>query len=102
MIGCTKEFLIEWMEYNFELDSKDNMNWENYGELWHIDHVFPLSKAMEIEDETERDKYFSWENLRPIPKLYNYKKGNKIIDEDIKLIRERVEKFLAQKSLTKK
>ena len=40
LLGCTQCFFKAWLEYNFTTD----MNFENYGKVWHIDHVIPLTK----------------------------------------------------------
>jgi hypothetical protein len=34
LLGCDKQFLMKWFEYNFELDDTLDMNWNNYGNHW--------------------------------------------------------------------
>lgn len=36
-LDCTKEFFKEWIAFQLT----DEMTTENYGEVWHIDHVKP-------------------------------------------------------------
>lgn len=55
------------------------MNWDNWGAYWHIDHIYPVSllpySSME-EDNFKR--CWALDNLRPLEKIANIKKGNKI------------------------
>lgn len=49
------------------------MNWENRN-LWHIDHIKPLSLAT---TENELYELCHYTNLRPLWAIDNLKKGNK-------------------------
>lgn len=71
IIGCTPEFLKEYLEKQF----RDGMNWENRGE-WHIDHIIPLSSAT---SEEELYKLCHYTNLQPLWAEENLRKGNKIL-----------------------
>ncbi len=44
-IGCTPDFLKEYLEGKF----LEGMSWENRGE-WHIDHIVPLASATSTEE----------------------------------------------------
>ena len=47
-IGCNIQYLREWFEYNFTSE----MNWDNYGSYWSIDHIIPTCKFdLTLEDE---------------------------------------------------
>jgi hypothetical protein len=96
MIGCSHDELTAWFEFNFELDSDKNMDWTNYGTLWQIDHVYPLSKAKDAPDEAF---CYSWKNLRPIPSSENSSKSN-IIDQ-IAIVEQqtRVENFIKMRNV---
>ena len=73
MVGCTPEFLKEYLEKKF----KPGMTWKNHGKYgWHIDHKLPMSLAMTPEDVEELMHYT---NLQPMWATENIKKGNKII-----------------------
>ena len=50
------------------------MSWENHGD-WHIDHIFPLSK---FDKSTPVSIVNSLDNLTPLWKEENLKKGNRI------------------------
>lgn len=56
-----------------------NMNWSNYGKYWHIDHIYPQSLLpyTSMTDENFK-KCWALDNLQPLEKIANIKKGNKI------------------------
>lgn len=68
-----------WLELRKHIESQfDNeMNWDNWGTVWEIDHIKPVSlfKYESIEDP---EFYECWrlENLRPLKKVENQKKGS--------------------------
>ena len=70
IVGCTPEFLKEHLESKFI----DGMSWENQGD-WHIDHIIPLSSAI---NEDEIIKLCHYTNLQPLWALDNMKKGSKL------------------------
>lgn len=90
MIGCDHEQLVKWFEHNFWVDSHTGMNWANYGTLWQIDHVYPLSK---VEDLITDTFYCSWKNLRPLIRSENASKHDHIDLELIDEQKDRVEDF---------
>jgi hypothetical protein len=74
----TPEELRKHLEKQFD----ENMNWENYGIYWHIDHIYPQSKLLfQSFDDENFIKCWSLDNLRPLEKIENIKKSNRIIDE---------------------
>ena len=75
MVGCTPEFLKEYLEKQF----KPGMTWKNHSRTgWHIDHRDPLDLAMTPEDI---EKLSHYTNLRPMWATENLKKGNKILPD---------------------
>lgn len=60
IIGCSRQFLIAWIELQFT----DGMSWENSGS-WHIDHIIPCS-AFDMCDEGQQRVAFHYTNLRPL------------------------------------
>ena len=75
MVGCTPEFLKEYLEKKF----KPGMTWKNHTTRgWHIDHKIPLSLAKTSED-IERLKLMHYTNLQPLWSVENIRKSNKII-----------------------
>lgn len=71
IVGCTPNFLKEYLEKQFN----NGMLWNSYGD-WHIDHIIPLSSA-----KTEEDIYklCHYTNLQPLWAEDNLKKSNKIL-----------------------
>ena len=68
---------IEWEELKTYIEAMftDGMTWENYGE-WHIDHIYPLSKA---KDENHLKELCHYTNLQPLWAEDNLSKGDKIL-----------------------
>lgn len=100
LINCSQQFLVEWFEFNFKLDTTWNMSFDN-PDSFHIDHVYPLSKVNLFSKE-KRLVFYSWMNLRPTNPIYNIQKSNKIEIKDIRLILNRVEEFLKIKMYIQK
>ena len=71
IVGCTPIELKEHLEKQFV----SGMTWENRN-LWHIDHIIPLSSA---KTEEELYKLCHYTNLQPLWAEENLKKSNKII-----------------------
>lgn len=72
-LGCTIQEFKDHIESKF----KPDMNWENYGTLWHIDHVVPIKYANPtVEDVIER---LHWTNTQPLYATENIAKGNRFI-----------------------
>lgn len=78
LIGCSYAELEKWLEYQFTAE----MNWENMGSYWHMDHVTPCS-LFELDIEKEQFKCFNWRNLRPLEAKKNITKSDKIVVMDI-------------------
>ena len=53
------------------------MTLQNYGSVWHHDHVLPIS-SFNLLDEEELHKAMNWINIRPCTPLKNIQKSNKI------------------------
>lgn len=75
----TKTFDILGCEYevfkaHFELMFKPGMTWGNHGE-WHIDHIYPVSRADNEKHLIELNHYT---NLQPLWAGENFSKGNRI------------------------
>ena len=94
-IGCNIQYLREWFEFTFTSE----MNWDNYGSFWSIDHIVPVCK-FNLTVEDEKFKCCNWSNLMPVTVKYNSSK--KEIDMDqIDYIVEKIEKFKEEGSTTK-
>ena len=66
------------LKLNIESKFENGMSWENHGE-WHVDHIIPISLFKEGTDAMIVNRL---DNLRPMWKLENIKKSNKLILND--------------------
>jgi len=64
ILGCSKEYLAKHLEGKFD----ENMNWDNYGSYWEIDHEIELFRCHDVQD-FELINHFT--NLRPLEKNKN-------------------------------
>ena len=71
LVGLPLNKFTEWIETNFTPD----MNWNNHGIEWHIDHVVPC-QWFDLSDLTERMVCFHWSNMRPLKSERNLSRGN--------------------------
>lgn len=78
ILGCSFSFLKAYIESRFN----DGMSWDNRN-LWHIDHIVPLSSA---KTATEILKLNHYSNLRPLWAKDNISKGNKPMAQQLNLI----------------
>jgi len=70
-LGCNISLFQKWLEFQFD----NIMSWENYGQLWTIDHILPLS-AFDLTDPKEVTIAYNWKNTRPC--YDNFEKSNKL------------------------
>jgi hypothetical protein len=73
-LGCTMEEYTQYLEQQFTQD----MNWDNYGEYWEIDHIKPID-AFDLNDETQLYEAFNYTNTQPLKKEDNREKSNKYL-----------------------
>lgn len=76
LLGCTPDLLKKWLEQNFYGD----ITWENYGTIWHIDHVVPVA-FFDLTNLDEQLVCFHWSNLRPLYASDNISKGDKLFKD---------------------
>ena len=88
-IGCSIEECKNWLKYQFD----KNMNWENYGSYWEIDHVVPCS-SFDLSNDNDIYKCFSWKNIQPLEASANSSKNNKILLDLIKSHKSKVKKYI--------
>jgi hypothetical protein len=81
LIGCSAEFLKGHLENQF----KRNMNWDNYGKHWHVDHIIPCA-AYDLSNNKEALACFNWQNLRPLEAKRNMSKGSTITEPQQHLV----------------
>ncbi len=73
LLGCDMNYLKYWLAYQFV----PGMTWENYGQIWHVDHVTPCA-VYNLEDPNQQLLCFNWSNLRPCFVAENLTKSAKI------------------------
>tara|TARA_R110000868_G_scaffold401964_1_gene677834 strand:+ start:251 stop:775 length:525 start_codon:yes stop_codon:yes gene_type:complete len=87
MIEGKSSSIINVLPYSFselkehiEQQFDNNMSWDNYGDAWHIDHIYPQSKLpYDSLEHPNFQKCWALENLRPLDAIDNMRKGNKIL-----------------------
>lgn len=77
ILGCEWDFFREYIERQF----KDGMSWDNYGK-WHLDHIYPISKATSYEMALELNHYT---NFQPLWAFDNISKNDKVVEHQRKL-----------------
>jgi len=72
-------YSIEELKQHLEGQFDGKMTWENYGSYWHMDHIIPQSflPFTSMEDDNFK-KCWALNNLQPLEKIANIKKGNKL------------------------
>jgi len=73
MIGCDIDFLKKWLEFRFD----GNMNWDNFGKIWQIDHILPIN-AFNFNNEINKYICFNWTNLQSLSCFENKSKSAKL------------------------
>jgi hypothetical protein len=73
IIGCDFEFLKKWIEFRFD----ENMNWNNLGSFWQIDHILPIN-SFNFNNEQDKNICFHWTNLQPLQSYTNQSKSDKL------------------------
>lgn len=72
LVGCTIPELRARLESKF----RPGMTWENYGPVWHIDHIKPCAK-FDLLDPAQQRLCFNYRNLQPLFAEENLRKGDK-------------------------
>lgn len=88
-MGCDREFFLRHIASQFTA----GMTMENYGTVWHLDHIYPLSKASIVDNPIHFLAAANWRNLRPLPGPENIEKSDEITPEAQALFDSLVEEF---------
>ena len=72
MLGYTSAALIEHLTRHL----MPGMTWDNYGTIWHVDHIRPVSSFLMPEQVRE---CWALSNLRPLWARDNLVKGNRFV-----------------------
>jgi hypothetical protein len=79
-LGCSLEQLRDHLESLFSA----GMTWDNYGSVWHVDHIYPMAKA-DIDDPVQLRAVCNWQNLRPMMAAENISKSDSVSPEAAEL-----------------
>jgi len=74
LIGCSVQKAREHLEEQF----KPDMDWENHGSVWEIDHIIPVSH-FDLTIPEEQMAAFNYTNLQPLYWRENRIKSNRIM-----------------------
>jgi len=88
-LDCSIKQLKKWLEYNFE----EGMTWDNYGTIWHLDHIKPCN-SYDFKNLEEIEECFNWKNIRPCFAIENLKKANKVIQDVINKYKKIANQFI--------
>lgn len=72
LIGISLKDFVRWLEKNLH----GEMSFENYGDVWHVDHVLPCAR-FDLKNIEERQVCFHWTNMRPLEARKNMQKGDR-------------------------
>lgn len=86
-LGCNINDYQKWI-----LCYTPNYTIENYGKIWHIDHVIPLSK-FDLEKEEEQTLAFNWRNTMPLSAKENLSKNNKVLSSQVEQHYKKIVEF---------
>ena len=71
LVGYYPEELVSHLEKQF----RPGMTWENYGTVWHIDHIIPKKYFQYIDADENFRECWSLKNLQPLFAEENLKKN---------------------------
>lgn len=92
-LGCCGTEYIEWISnYN------PIYNLDNYGEIWHVDHVIPIS-TFNMDSKEDQMIAFNWRNTMPLSKEENLSKNNKIIKSQVLGHFDALKKYHSKKNI---
>ena len=72
LVSCTNNELKSHLESGFV----NGMTWDNYGKLWHVDHIKPCA-LFDMKKESDIKTVNHFANLQPLWAIDNLKKGDK-------------------------
>lgn len=72
LIGCS----IKFLQFHIWTQFDKNMNWENHGSYWELDHIKPCA-LFDLSIKDEQKKCFHYTNLQPLKWEENRIKGKK-------------------------
>jgi hypothetical protein len=89
LLGCEIDYYFKWINYTMT----DDMNWDNYGTYWNIDHLIPVN-TFNIIDPNEALKAFNWKNTWAMKCSENFSKNDTIIYSQLSKHKELLDEFV--------
>lgn len=75
-------YTVEELKAHLEAQFVEGMSWDNYGPIWHVDHIKPLAvHRITGPDCPEFKAAWALSNLRPLWAIDNIRKGAKWEDD---------------------
>jgi hypothetical protein len=74
LLGCSYNDFKDYIEYQFV----GNMSWNNYGDVWHIDHIIPLAVIEDVAQEELISSLCHYSNLQPLFACHNISKNDRL------------------------
>lgn len=72
-------FTVDDLKSHLEKLFTPEMNWENYGSYWHVDHKLPIAFfSFDSPEDIEFKICWALDNLQPLEALKNMSKGGKV------------------------
>jgi hypothetical protein len=90
-MGCNREFFLRHIASQFTA----GMTMENYGTVWHLDHIYPLAKADIVGNPVHFLAAANWRNLQPMLGPDNWEKSDEVTPEAQALFDALCQEFLA-------
>jgi hypothetical protein len=81
LLGCSIGNFWIYLESKFQ----PGMTRENYGTVWHIDHIMPCS-IFDLSKPAHQKRCFHFSNMQPLFRQENRKKGKLILSNQFQLI----------------
>lgn len=72
LLGCS----IEEFKIHLEKQFDENMNWDNRGDYWEIDHIKPIA-LFDLTNPEQQRECFHYTNLQPLERIANRIKSSK-------------------------
>lgn len=70
LLGCSIPDFIIYIESRFE----PGMTWQNYGSMWHIDHIMPCA-IFDLTRTEHQKRCFHFSNMQPLWAIDNCRKS---------------------------
>ena len=74
LLGCSYNDFKDYIECQFV----GNMSWDNYGDVWHVDHIIPLAVIEDVAQEELISSLCHYSNLQPLFACHNLSKNDKL------------------------